>query len=125
MHEFTAEWVKNCYECVCSRRGIRCCDIYAKRLELHTHLILGAQPIRHLLYPGGARALHHRRVHRVFMYYHTLANTRAYQQSRRARVWFPMFSFFERNVRGPVPNEYCWPFDKQCHENADWLSPPS
>ncbi|KAJ8361629.1 hypothetical protein SKAU_G00181540 [Synaphobranchus kaupii] len=49
---------------------------------------------------------------RIFMYYHTLANTRAYQQSRRARVWFPMFSFFERNVRGPVPNEYCWPFDK-------------
>ncbi|KAJ8361628.1 hypothetical protein SKAU_G00181530 [Synaphobranchus kaupii] len=27
MHEFTAEWVKNCYECVCSRRGIRCCDM--------------------------------------------------------------------------------------------------
>ncbi|KAG5831522.1 hypothetical protein ANANG_G00304580 [Anguilla anguilla] len=49
---------------------------------------------------------------RIFMYYHTLANARAYQQSRRARVWFPMFSFFERNVHGPVPNEYCWPFDK-------------
>ncbi|KAJ8361626.1 hypothetical protein SKAU_G00181510 [Synaphobranchus kaupii] len=60
---------------------------------------------------------------RIFMYYHTLANTRAYQQSRRARVSFPMFSFFERNVRGPVPNEYCWPFDKaRRHENADWLA---
>jgi hypothetical protein len=21
-----------------------------------------------------------------------------------------MFSFFESNVNGPVPNEYCWPF---------------
>ncbi|KAJ8418208.1 hypothetical protein AAFF_G00139170 [Aldrovandia affinis] len=49
---------------------------------------------------------------RIFLYYHTLANTRAYQQSRRARVWFPMFSFFECNVNGPVPNEYCWPFPK-------------
>ncbi|MEQ2179108.1 Sphingomyelin synthase- protein 1 [Goodea atripinnis] len=47
---------------------------------------------------------------RLFLYYHTLANTRAYQQSRRARIWFPMFSFFECNVNGPVPNEYCWPF---------------
>ncbi|KAJ8248428.1 hypothetical protein GJAV_G00241920 [Gymnothorax javanicus] len=49
---------------------------------------------------------------RIFMYYHTLANTRAYEQSRRARVWFPLFSFFECNVRGPVPNQYGWPFDK-------------
>lgn len=49
---------------------------------------------------------------RLFLYYHTLANTRAYQQSRRARIWFPMFSFFECNVNGPVPNEYCWPFAK-------------
>uniref|UniRef100_A0AAY5KLJ2 Sphingomyelin synthase-related protein 1 n=1 Tax=Esox lucius TaxID=8010 RepID=A0AAY5KLJ2_ESOLU len=49
---------------------------------------------------------------RLFLYYHTLANTRAYQQSRRARIWFPMFSFFECNVNGPVPNEYGWPFSK-------------
>lgn len=49
---------------------------------------------------------------RLFLYYHTLANTRAYQQSRRARIWFPMFSFFECNVNGPVPNQYNWPFDK-------------
>ncbi|XP_021322761.2 sphingomyelin synthase-related protein 1 isoform X1 [Danio rerio] len=47
---------------------------------------------------------------RLFLYYHTLANTQAYQHSRRARVWFPLFSFFECNVLGPVPNEYCWPF---------------
>ncbi|KAJ1144468.1 hypothetical protein NDU88_010766 [Pleurodeles waltl] len=49
---------------------------------------------------------------RLFLYYHTLANTRAYQHSRRARIWFPMFSFFECNVNGPVHNEYCWPFSK-------------
>ncbi|XP_018621682.2 sphingomyelin synthase-related protein 1-like isoform X1 [Scleropages formosus] len=49
---------------------------------------------------------------RLFLYYHTLANTRAYQQSRRARIWFPMFSFFECNVNGTVPNEYCWPFSR-------------
>ncbi|XP_036402567.1 sphingomyelin synthase-related protein 1-like isoform X2 [Megalops cyprinoides] len=49
---------------------------------------------------------------RIFLYYHTLANTRAYQQSRRARIWFPMFSFFECNVNGPVPNEYSWPFSR-------------
>ncbi|XP_041032288.1 sphingomyelin synthase-related protein 1 [Carcharodon carcharias] len=49
---------------------------------------------------------------RLFLYYHTLANTRAYQQSRRARIWFPMFSFFECNVNGPVPNEYSWPLSR-------------
>lgn len=49
---------------------------------------------------------------RLFLYYHTLANTRAYQHSRRARIWFPMFSFFECNVNGPVPNQYHWPFNK-------------
>ncbi|KAM8858555.1 sphingomyelin synthase-related protein 1-like isoform 1-T2 [Spinachia spinachia] len=49
---------------------------------------------------------------RLFLYYHTLANTRAFQQSRRARIWFPMFSFFECNVNGPVPNQYHWPFSR-------------
>ncbi|XP_065153447.1 sphingomyelin synthase-related protein 1 [Paramisgurnus dabryanus] len=49
---------------------------------------------------------------RLFLYYHTLANTQAYHHSRRARIWFPLFSFFECNVTGTVPNEYCWPFSK-------------
>ncbi|XP_051578074.1 sphingomyelin synthase-related protein 1-like isoform X1 [Myxocyprinus asiaticus] len=49
---------------------------------------------------------------RLFLYYHTLANTQAYQHSRRARIWFPLFSFFECNVTGPVPNVYSWPFSK-------------
>ncbi|XP_034465517.1 sphingomyelin synthase-related protein 1-like [Hippoglossus hippoglossus] len=52
---------------------------------------------------------------RLFLYYHTLANTRAYQHSRRARIWFPMFSFFECNVNGPVPNQYHWPFNKPAY----------
>lgn len=55
---------------------------------------------------------------RLFLYYHTLANTRAYQQSRRARIWFPMFSFFECNVNGPVPNQYNWPFSKPAFMKA-------
>ncbi|XP_022087480.1 sphingomyelin synthase-related protein 1-like [Acanthaster planci] len=48
---------------------------------------------------------------RLFLYYHTLANTRALHQQRdqRARVWFPMFSYFEAEVDGVVPNEYQWP----------------
>lgn len=49
---------------------------------------------------------------RLFLYYHTLANTRAYQHSRRARIWFPMFSFFECNINGPIPNKYYWPFSR-------------
>ncbi|KAM9847341.1 sphingomyelin synthase-related protein 1-like [Aulostomus maculatus] len=55
---------------------------------------------------------------RLFLYYHTLANTRAYQHSRRARIWFPMFSFFECNVNGPVPNQYHWPFSKPAFMKA-------
>ncbi|KAI8040462.1 ceramide phosphoethanolamine synthase [Drosophila gunungcola] len=45
---------------------------------------------------------------RLFLYYHTLANNRALMQSdsKRTRVWFPMFSYFENSVDGMVPNEY-------------------
>ncbi|XP_041485963.1 sphingomyelin synthase-related protein 1-like [Lytechinus variegatus] len=47
---------------------------------------------------------------RLFLYYHTLANNRALRQGdERVRVWFPMFSFFEANVDGIVPNEYEFP----------------
>ncbi|KAI4888268.1 hypothetical protein NFI96_013857 [Prochilodus magdalenae] len=49
---------------------------------------------------------------RLFLYYHTLSSTHAIQHSRRARVWFPLFSFSESNVNGPVPNEYAWPFSR-------------
>ncbi|KAL6478472.1 hypothetical protein MHYP_G00143070 [Metynnis hypsauchen] len=49
---------------------------------------------------------------RLFLYYHTLSSTHAIQHSRRARVWFPLFSFSESNVNGPVPNKYAWPFSR-------------
>ncbi|KAH8256972.1 hypothetical protein KR038_000586 [Drosophila bunnanda] len=48
---------------------------------------------------------------RLFLYYHTLANNRALMQSdsKRTRIWFPMFSYFESSVDGMVPNEYDTP----------------
>ncbi|XP_066528078.1 sphingomyelin synthase-related protein 1 [Hoplias malabaricus] len=49
---------------------------------------------------------------RLFLYYHTLSNTRAVQQLRRTRIWFPLFSFSERNVNRTVPNEFSWPFSR-------------
>lgn len=51
---------------------------------------------------------------RLFLYYHTLANTLALKriESRRSRVWFPLFWFFEEKVSGKVPNEYEWPLKK-------------
>lgn len=49
---------------------------------------------------------------RLFLYYHTLANNRDLMQrdSKRTRIWFPLFSFFEARVGGIVPNELQWPF---------------
>ncbi|XP_050302617.1 ceramide phosphoethanolamine synthase-like [Anthonomus grandis grandis] len=48
---------------------------------------------------------------RLFLYYHTLANNQALMQrdSTRTRVWFPLFSYFEASVEGPIPNEYDTP----------------
>lgn len=45
---------------------------------------------------------------RMFLYYHSLANNRALHQrdSFRTKIWFPMFSYFESNIDGIVPNEY-------------------
>ncbi|XP_073990107.1 ceramide phosphoethanolamine synthase-like isoform X2 [Rhodnius prolixus] len=49
---------------------------------------------------------------RLFLYYHTLANNQSLMQrdSGRTRIWFPLFSFFESDVDGIVPNEYESPF---------------
>lgn len=49
---------------------------------------------------------------RLFLYYHTLANNRDLMQrdSKRTRIWFPLFSFFESRVGGIVPNEFENPF---------------
>ncbi|CAH1793415.1 unnamed protein product [Owenia fusiformis] len=48
---------------------------------------------------------------RLFLYYHSLANNKALSNSdyKRVRIWFPMFSFFESECSGIVPNEYEWP----------------
>ncbi|CAF3699076.1 unnamed protein product [Rotaria sordida] len=48
---------------------------------------------------------------RLFIYYHTLANNRTFLQrdTNRMRIWFPLFSYFEENVKTAIPNEYCLP----------------
>ncbi|KAF6771816.1 hypothetical protein AHF37_09516 [Paragonimus kellicotti] len=49
---------------------------------------------------------------RLFLYYHCLANNRILHQAdkKRALIWFPLFSFFEYDVDGIVPNVYELPF---------------
>ena len=49
---------------------------------------------------------------RLFLYYHTLANSRALRQRdhARAKIWFPLFSFFEARINGMIPNEYQIPW---------------
>jgi hypothetical protein len=49
---------------------------------------------------------------RLFLYYHSLANN-AFLHSisdRRLSVWFPMFSYFERNTQCMVPNIFRVPW---------------
>jgi hypothetical protein len=47
---------------------------------------------------------------RLFLYYHTLANSQtnanAQRDRERTRIWFPLFYFFESKVGGMVPNEF-------------------
>jgi len=49
---------------------------------------------------------------RLFLYYHTLVNNRALFKSHQSfdakRTWFyfPLFSFFEQNIDGRIPNEF-------------------
>ncbi|KAF0301981.1 Sphingomyelin synthase-related 1 [Amphibalanus amphitrite] len=53
---------------------------------------------------------------RLFMYYHTLANNQVKRKradEKRTRIWFPMFSYFEANVHGTVPNEFEWPVTRE------------
>lgn len=51
---------------------------------------------------------------RMFLYYHSLANNRALHQrdSFRTKIWFPMFSYFEAQIDGIVPNEYSNPLSR-------------
>jgi len=43
---------------------------------------------------------------RLFLYYHSLANNAVlYSRSdTRLSIWFPMFSYFEKNIQCMVPN---------------------
>jgi len=43
---------------------------------------------------------------RLFLYYHSLANNAVlYSKSdNRLSIWFPMFSYFEKNIQCMVPN---------------------
>lgn len=56
---------------------------------------------------------------RLFLYYHTLVNNRAvskYQESfdaKRTWFYFPLFSFFEQNIDGRVPNEFELPLSPE------------
>jgi len=56
---------------------------------------------------------------RLFLYYHTLVNNRAvtkYQESfdaKRTWFYFPLFSFFEQNIDGRIPNEFQLPVTPQ------------
>ena len=43
---------------------------------------------------------------RLFLYYHSLANNAVLntRSDHRLSIWFPMFSYFERNIQSMVPN---------------------
>lgn len=61
---------------------------------------------------------------RLFLYYHTLANsqntTNAHPDRDRTRIWFPLFYFFESNVRGMVPNEFESPIEALRNTKISW-----
>ena len=49
---------------------------------------------------------------RLFLYYHSLANNAVLHSvsDRRLSIWFPMFSYFERNIQCMVPNSFRVPW---------------
>jgi len=66
---------------------------------------------------------------RLFLHYHTLVNNRAvtkYQESfdaKRTWFYFPLFSFFEQNIDGRIPNEFELPVSMQDIRRAyHWIS---
>lgn len=50
--------------------------------------------------------------HRLFIYYHSLANSNALRgvDKHRLHSFFPLFSFFEEGTEGKVPSEFEWPW---------------
>lgn len=49
---------------------------------------------------------------RLFLYYHSLANNSVLhsRSDTRLSIWFPMFSYFEKNVHCMVPNDFRVPW---------------
>ncbi|CAF1532923.1 unnamed protein product [Adineta ricciae] len=49
---------------------------------------------------------------RLFLYYHSLANNAALHSrtDKRLSIWFPMFSYFEKNIQCMVPNVFRVPW---------------
>ncbi|CAF3628768.1 unnamed protein product [Adineta steineri] len=49
---------------------------------------------------------------RLFLYYHSLANNAVLHSitDNRISIWFPMFSYFEKNIQCMVPNEFRLPW---------------
>jgi hypothetical protein len=67
---------------------------------------------------------------RLFLYYHSLANNAVLHSisDNRLSVWFPMFSYFERNIQCMIPNSLRipWPLslisiDEEEQENQSPL----
>jgi sphingomyelin synthase-related protein 1 len=62
---------------------------------------------------------------RLFLYYHSLANNAVLHtiSDNRLSIWFPLFSYFERNIKCMVPNvlRVPWPFSLiyDCDEEND------
>lgn len=66
---------------------------------------------------------------RLFLYYHSLANNAVLhsRSDNRLSIWFPMFSYFEKNVQCMVPNvlRVPWPFKHLLiHEEQSDDKPP-
>lgn len=66
---------------------------------------------------------------RLFLYYHSLANNVVLhsRSDNRLSIWFPMFSYFEKNIQSMVPNifrvpwplTYIFTFDENNDEEND------
>jgi len=58
---------------------------------------------------------------RLFLYYHSLANNAVLHSisDKRLSIWFPMFSYFEKNIQCMVPNQFRVPWPLTLVMSAD------
>lgn len=58
---------------------------------------------------------------RLFLYYHSLANNAVLHSisDKRLSIWFPMFSYFEKNIQCMVPNVLRVPWPLRLIYNHD------